>query len=180
MAGQKPSRAIKAKYRKRFSFAKLEHLNQLFIQANLLLLPIASPIRAFSQQEPLVTLTGHSTGLRAVAFSPDGKILASADNGDTIRIWDVASWTEKAVLVGNKELRSIAFSLDGKILAAGMVKAIKIWDVASGKELATLEDVFCADCMAFSPDGKTLIASESHEAKIWDVATRKAQVDSRW
>ncbi|WP_193943576.1 trypsin-like peptidase domain-containing protein [Sphaerospermopsis aphanizomenoides] len=121
------------------------------------------------------TLTGHSELVYSVAFSPDGKTLASGSGDNTIKLWDVATGKSIATLTGHSNsVISVAFSPDGKTLASGSLdNTIKLWDVATGKSIATLtghsEGV---DSVAFSPDGKTLASSGSRDTtiKLWDVA----------
>jgi WD40 repeat protein len=75
----------------------------------------------------------------SVAFSPDGKILASASHDKTIKFWDVATGMERATLKGPKAVRSVAFSPDGRMLvvAGGSIDnepgELKVWDIATGK-----------------------------------------------
>src|SRR5438105_4474763 len=81
---------------------------------------LLSPLSA---QEPTLrnTLKGHNTNdVYTVAFSPDGKTLASGNLDETIRLWDVATGKEQATLNGHTSLVfSVAFGPDGKTLASG-------------------------------------------------------------
>jgi WD40 repeat protein len=110
-----------------------------------------------------------------MAFTPDGKILASGGWDHTVRLWDVAAGKELHRLEGHKAVVfSVATSPDGKTLASGGWDFnIRLWDVASGKETAVLKGHNRrVESLAFSPDGKTLASgADDNTARLWDVAT---------
>src|SRR2546422_1065184 len=86
----------------------------------------------------------HDDMVASVAFSPDGKTLASGGGGSgpgEIKLWDVATGKERAALKGHtRGVTSVAFSPDGKTLASGDDdQTIRLWDVQTCKEQATLK-----------------------------------------
>src|SRR5260370_32607650 len=123
------------------------------------------------------TLKGHTKALAAVAYSGDGKYLATGSYDKTAKVWDAATGKELDTIVGhNRVVEAVAFSPDGKILATGSYdRTVKLWDWAAGKQLASFEGhTNMIRSMAYSPDART-VASGSHDMtiKLWDVATGK-------
>ncbi|KAF3914547.1 hypothetical protein ABW20_dc0104170 [Dactylellina cionopaga] len=120
------------------------------------------------------TLEGHSRGVTSVAFSPDGKLLASASRDSMIKLWDAALGVLVQTLEGYKDL--VTFSPDGKLLAsvsASIGNEIILWDLALGVLAQKFEGgPSYIESVAFSPDGK-LLASASHDKKVklWDVVS---------
>jgi WD40 repeat protein/uncharacterized caspase-like protein len=138
-----------------------------------LALTLALSFNAAAQKLELVVRTGHSLKVTSVAYSPDGKILASGSLDKTIKLWDVASGQEILTISGHGNgVRSVAFSPDGKTLASASDDAtIKLWDVLTGKNLRTfLGHGGGVMSVAFSSDGRTLASGgEDNTIKLWDV-----------
>ncbi|MEA5499520.1 serine/threonine-protein kinase [Limnoraphis robusta Tam1] len=125
----------------------------------------------------ITTLTGHSNVVWSVAFSPDGRTLASGSCDTTIKLWDVQTQREIATLTGHSDnVSSVAFSPDSRTLASGSYdNTIKLWDVQTQREIATLAgDLSWIGSVAFSPDGRTLASGSSNNMiKLWDVQTQR-------
>jgi WD40 repeat protein len=91
------------------------------------------PVSPVSAQEPKLrdTLKGHTGPVNSVAYSPDGKTLASGSRDQTIKLWEAAAGKEQATLKGHTApVESVAYSPDGKTLASGSDDhTIKLWDI---------------------------------------------------
>ena len=109
----------------------------------------------------LRTFRGHTARTTALAFSPDGKTLASGGEDRTVRFWDVAEGRETRRIDKNPGwVRSVAFTPDGKTLAIGSGYTLRLWDVQGNRLRATLEpDGFWVLAVALSPDGRRLAAA---------------------
>jgi serine/threonine protein kinase len=123
----------------------------------------------------LLTLKGHANTVRSVAFSPNGKRLATGSGDRTVKLWDATTGQELATLKGHGDwVNSVAFSPDSKRLATGSEdQTVRLWDAVTGQELTTLKGHGDAvSSVAFSPDGKRLATgSADRTIKLWDTAT---------
>jgi WD40 repeat protein len=121
-------------------------------------------------------------GIRAVAFSPDGKLLA-AGSGEpnqkgTVTLWDVGTHKPRWTHAEKTGIPAVAFAPDGQTLAIAVYDGTaKVLDAASGKEKATLRHPKEVRGIAFSPDGKLLAtACWDRIVRVWDVATETEKV----
>src|SRR5262249_45043621 len=117
--------------------------------------------------EVKATLAGQRGEMTAVAFSPDGKLVAGASWGATVKVWDLAAGREVFSLEGHKgRVLAVAFSPNGKRMVSvedggadaddgALPGRARMWDANTGKELFTCPGGVANDaCVAFMPDGR--------------------------
>jgi hypothetical protein len=120
------------------------------------------------------TLTGHSDKVWSLAFSPDGRIIASAGADGNLKIWDLASGQAiRALPVHFSQGESVAFSPDGRLLASADDDEVVIWDTITWRESFILTGhTGRVTGLAFSPDGRQIVsASWDNTLRLWDLAT---------
>ena len=121
---------------------------------------------------PLWPGSKEQVGIRALAFSPDGKTFASGSEDMTVRIWNTKRGSKHGTLKGHTGwVTALAFSKDGKTIASGDTDGtVRVWNVHKKREVALLKGhINTILALAFAPDGKTL-ASGSADGTIhfWD------------
>jgi YD repeat-containing protein len=154
--------------------------------------PVNMHVQAIEAERgtPRFQRRGHARVVESVAFSPDGRTLASGSQDATVRLWNLAGWKAGEpqppfrVLVDRPEpVIALAFSPDGSRLATmSMYQArICLWDVASGRKLHALEGPMRHwTQMAFTPDGRTLASGAVGRLNLWDVQTGHRDESPAW
>jgi WD40 repeat protein len=120
----------------------------------------------------------HVANVYALAFTPDGKLLAAGgdklgEDPPAVTVWDVATGQKHATLKGPEApVKTLAFSPDGKLLASGgWDHTTRLWDVGTGREVAQIKHKAFVHGVAFLPGGKTLVTGswEQTSVQLWDL-----------
>ena len=114
----------------------------------------------------LRTRDEHAGEVRAVAWSPNGSILATSGNDGTVRLWNSEGSVNYAVLRGHRQsVRGVAFSSDGSMLASGSSDGIRIWDANTERHLRTITHHSGVEGLVFHPS-KPMLAVDTSTTRI--------------
>jgi pSer/pThr/pTyr-binding forkhead associated (FHA) protein len=153
------------------------------------IVPVAKGQANKSLWDPIVEdnvriLGGHSETIKAVSFSPDGRLLASGSEDRIVKLWHLATGREiQTIAAHDMAVTALAFSpippnpliqgSEGGILASGSVdRTIKIWNLITGQPIqAIVAHEMVVNALAFSPNGQILASGSSdNTVKLWDLA----------
>jgi WD40 repeat protein len=120
------------------------------------------------------TLQGHRNRVTSVALSANGRMVASASDDKTVRVWDAKTGQARHTLEHVGAVTSVALSADGFTLVSGSRDhTVRLWDTQTGRALRTLlGHEHHVTCVALSADGKTVISgSDDKTVRVWNADT---------
>jgi len=125
----------------------------------------------------VTTLRGHGDDITEVAWSPDGRMLASASSDLTMRLWSPETGQQLRVMRAASEVNSVAWSPDGRVIATGGKDGkIRLWDVEGTLLRELVGHTTVVFRVAYSPDGKTLASSAADSTiRLWNTRTYESQ-----
>jgi WD40 repeat protein len=143
------------------------NIKQIFKPTHCLLLIFVAAQLSTAQPPELLVQMGHTFTVNSVAFSSDGRTLASGGQGRDVLLWDAVAGTEVRTLKAHqKDITAVAFSPDGKLLASGSNdETVKLWDAHTGRVLKTYRRLVRS--LVFSANGAVLAGVSQKPGKVW-------------
>lgn len=136
--------------------------------------PAARLIAADARAQGIATvLRGHTGVINGMSFSPDGKLLVTASDDHSVRLWDPAAPASSRVFAGHTdEVWAATFSPDGSLLVTGSKdRSIRIWDMKTGESRALVGHPAPITELAFAGPDRIASSSDDGTARLWDVKT---------
>lgn len=126
----------------------------------------------------LRTLHGHTSWIGRIAWSPDGRFIASPSNDATVRVWNAKAGECLHILSGHRDtVCTAAFDRNSRIVAtASEDRTLKFWDVSTGRLIRTLETQTINYGVAFDPKGRVLATSGQGGIQLWDASGQLLEI----
>ncbi|KAK4182362.1 quinon protein alcohol dehydrogenase-like superfamily, partial [Podospora australis] len=117
----------------------------------------------------------HPSVVRAVTVSPDGRLIVSGSDDNTVRVWDAVTGAERCVLKGHSSwVNAVAILPDGRLIVSGSRdNTVRVWDAVTDAERRVLKGHSGAvSAVAISPDGRLIVSgSDDNTVRVWDAVT---------